>query len=118
MSGVPVRAGDFLGRLVVVRVDRPKGSRHPDWDLVYAVNYGLVPGTVSGDGEELDAYILGVDEPVEAFEGRCVAYVRREDEDDDKLIVVPDGGAWPVEEIERRVHFVERYFRSRIVTAS
>ena len=42
------------------------------------VNYGYVPDTVSIDGEELDAYILGVDEPVESFTGECIAILQRE----------------------------------------
>ena len=38
-------------------MDRPLGSRHPDWDFHYPVNYGYVPGVLASDGEELDAYV-------------------------------------------------------------
>ena len=29
------------------------GSRHPKHGFIYPVNYGYVPNTISGDGEEL-----------------------------------------------------------------
>ena len=41
-----------LNRRVHVLVDRPLGSRHPERpDLIYPLNYGYLPGTLSGDGE-------------------------------------------------------------------
>ena len=48
----------YLNKTVTVKIDRPLGSKHPDWDLIYEVNYGYVPNTISGDGEELDCYVL------------------------------------------------------------
>ena len=55
----------MLGKIVRVTVDRPLGSCHPnDKDIVYKVNYGYIEGIIAPDGEEQDAYILGVDAPV------------------------------------------------------
>ena len=48
----------YLGKEVDVKMDRPMGSKHPKWGFVYPVNYGYIPNTISGDGEELDAYVL------------------------------------------------------------
>ena len=31
------------------------------------MNYGYIPGEISGDGEELDVYLLGVEEPVDEY---------------------------------------------------
>ena len=45
---------DFLGKIIEVKIDSPIGSKHPKYDLVYPINYGFVPNTVSGDGKELD----------------------------------------------------------------
>ena len=56
MSQTPSR--DFLGKIVNVKMDRPLGTKHPKHGFVYEVNYGFIPNTVSGDGEELDAYVL------------------------------------------------------------
>lgn len=67
----------FLGKYVLVVIDRPKGSCHPDWNLIYEVNYGYIPNTLAPDGEELDAYVLGVDRPVNKFKGKCIAIIQR-----------------------------------------
>ena len=107
-------ASDYIGRLVEVRVDRPLGSRHPDFGFEYPINYGFVPGTRSADGEELDAYVLGPGEPLSAFVGRCIAVVHRLDDDDDKLVVVPDGIQLSDDEIRRSTEFQERSFTSDI----
>lgn len=109
-------AAQFIGRLVEVQVDRPLGSLHPEFGFVYAVNYGFVPGVSAADGDELDAYVLGVSEPVPRFVGRCVAVIHRLDDDDDKLVVVPDGTQLSDGEIGRLTHFQEQYFASTIIT--
>lgn len=106
---------DYIGKIVKVKIDRPLGSKHPKWDMIYTVNYGYVPNTVSGDGEELDCYVLGVFEPVEKFEGKCIAVIRRKDENDDKLIIVPESRNYSNEQIEALTEFQERYFQSEII---
>ena len=65
---------NLIGKQVHVKMDRPLGTKHPKFGFVYEVNYGFVPNTVSGDGEELDAYLLGVFEPVKEYTGilRCM----------------------------------------------
>ena len=45
----------YLGKTVSVTMDRPLGSRRPKYGFVYKANYGFLPCTVSGDGEEIDA---------------------------------------------------------------
>ena len=46
--------------------------------------------SLSPDGEEFDAYILGVDKPLDQFEGICIAVIHRLNDKDDKLVVVPE----------------------------
>ena len=104
----------LIYKMVDVHVDRPMGSRHPDHDLIYPVNYGHVPGVPGLDGEELDAYLLGVDRPVKRFTGRCIAVIRRLDDADDKLVVVPKGERFTDEQIRALTDFQERYFESSI----
>ena len=104
----------FIGKIVDIEIDRPMGSRHPEHDLIYPVNYGLVPGVSGLDGEELDAYLLGVDRPVKRFTGRCIAVIRRLDDADDKLVVVPDGEHYTDEQIRDFTEFQERFFKSSI----
>jgi len=80
-----------LGKTVSVKVDRPIGSKHPKHEIYYGVNYGFVSGTLSPDGKELDAYILGVFVPMTEFTGKCIAIIHRTNDNDDKLIVAPEG---------------------------
>lgn len=107
---------NLIGKRVEVIVDRPKGESHPKYpDLFYEVNYGFIPRTKAPDGEEVDAYILGVEEAVNKFRGVCIAMIHRIDDDDDKLIVVRDGENFTDEEIKRLTHFQEKYFKSEII---
>lgn len=40
--------------------------------MYYPINYGYVKGVMAPDGEEQDAYILGVDEVVEKITGTII----------------------------------------------
>ncbi len=106
---------DFLGKKVKVVMDRPMGSKHPKWNFIYPINYGYVPNTISGDGEELDAYIVGIFEPVEEYEGKCIAAIHRLDDDDDKLVIAPEERIYTKQQIEALVEFQERFFEHEII---
>lgn len=105
----------FIGKNVSVKIDRPLNSKHPKHGFVYEANYGYVPNTVSGDGEELDAYVLGVNEPVQEFSGKCIAVIHRINDDDDKLIIVPEKMNLTDEEIRQFTNFQEQFFESEII---
>ncbi len=106
----------YLNKTVNVRVDRPMGSRHPKYDFVYPINYGHLPGTEAPDGEELDVYILGVDQPIQAITGRVIAVIHRTDDNDDKLIVVPeDAPEFSDNQIRGLTEFQEQYYTSVII---
>ena len=106
---------DFIGKKVNVTIDRKLGSQHPNWGFLYLTNYGYIPNTISGDGEELDAYVLGVFEPLETFEGICIAVLHRLDEDDDKLIVVPEGKNYTDEQINCLTEYQEKFFKHTLI---
>lgn len=105
---------NYLGEKVNVKMDRPLGCKHPKHGFVYPVNYGYIPGTVSGDGEELDAYVLGVHEPLDEFEGVVVAIIHRTNDNDDKLVVMPEGKNYTDDQIRALTEFQEQYFDSVI----
>lgn len=106
----------MIGKSIRVIVDRPLGSRHPKHDdIFYPVNYGYVSGVIAGDGEEQDAYILGVNEPLKEFCGQIIAIIHRKDDIEDKWVVAPEGVSFSAEEIMNQVAFQEQYFDSEIV---
>lgn len=106
---------EYIGKIVNVKIDRAFGSKHPKHGFIYPVNYGYVPNTISGDGEELDCYILGVFEPLENFEGKCIAVVHRTNDNDDKLIIVPKDKDYSNDAIDALIEFQERFFKHIII---
>lgn len=110
-----VIANDYLGKNVSIVIDRKLGTKHPKYGFIYMVNYGYVPNTISGDGEELDAYLLGVFEPVDEFIGKVIAVIHRTNDDDDKLVVVPDDRKYSDDAIRALAEFQEQYFESVII---
>ena len=108
----------YLDKTLEVKIDRPFGSKHPKHGFIYPVNYGYVSNTVSGDGEELDCYVLGIFEPLENFKGKCIAIIHRLDDNDDKLIIVPENKAFSNNEIRVLTEFQERFFESEIIRNS
>ena len=105
---------EYLGKSLTIKIDRPFGSRHSKHGFIYPLNYGYLPGVFSPDGEELDAYLLGVFEPVEEFTGVCIAVIHRLDDDDDKLVIVPEGKTYTTDQILALTEFQERFFESEI----
>lgn len=107
----------ILGKLVTVTVDRPLGSFHPKYkDMYYPINYGYIAGIMAPDGEEQDAYILGVDKPMQEFTGRVIAIICRSDDVEEKWVVAPDEMTFTKDEIMDAVRFQEQYFQSEVIT--
>lgn len=99
------------GKTVTVTVDRPLGSRHPNHpDILYSLNYGYIPGIMAPDGEEQDAYILGVDVPVSTFTGPVIAVIHRRNDVEDKWVVAPEDAHFTKAEIISLTQFQEQYF--------
>lgn len=108
---------NILGKSVSVKVDRPIGSKHPEYeDIIYPLNYGYIEGISSPDGEEQDVYILGVDEPVNNFDGKIIAVISREDDNEEKWVAAPEGVVFDQAQIEEAVRFQEKYFNSSIIS--
>lgn len=105
----------YIGKILEVKIDRELGSKHPKHGFIYPVNYGYIPNTISGDGEELDCYVLGIFEPIKEFKGKCIAIIHRTNDDDDKLIIVPENIEYNNDAINALVEFQERFFEHIIV---
>lgn len=106
---------EYIGKIIHIKIDRSLGSKHPKHGFIYPVNYGYVPDTISGDGEELDCYVLGVFEPILEFKGKCIAIIHRTNDNDDKLIIVPENKNYSDDAIEALVEFQERFFEHILI---
>lgn len=114
--GSSERCVDMIGKTVTVTIDRPLGSFHPKHpDIYYPINYGFIEGIMAPDGEEQDAYILGVDVPLQTFTGSLIAVIHRHDDVEDKWVVAPEGVVFTQEGIAARTYFQEQYFDSEII---
>lgn len=106
----------YLGKTVTIGIDRPIGYVHHKGDktLVYPINYGYIPGVLGGDEEELDVFLVGVDEPVSEFTGRIIGIAYRADDVEDKLVMAPQGMDFTADQIACAVQFQEKYYHTTI----
>ena len=109
---------EYLGKEVFVKMDRPLGSKHPKWGFIYTVNYGYIPNTVSGDKVEIDAYVLGVFEPISTFTGKVISIIHRKNDEEDKLVVAKQDCLYTKEQIKALTEFQERFFDVEIICES
>lgn len=107
---------EYIGKIVDIEIDRPLGSRHPKYkDFIYPINYGFVPNTVSGDGMEIDCYVIDLDKPVKRLVGRCIAIINRLNDKENKLVVTEKDVEYSDEEILEKVNFQEKFFISELI---
>ena len=106
----------YLGKTVTIKIDRPIGYIHhkEKYSLTYKINYGYIPDVIGGDGEELDVYLLGVDEPVDEYTCRIIGIVHRHNDIEDKLVAAPEGLIFNQAQIAQAVHFQEQYYNTKI----
>lgn len=106
----------YLGKTVDIKIDRPIGYVHKkeNCSLTYPINYGYLPGVIGGDGEELDVYLLGVNEPVTEYTAKIIGIAHRENDVEDKLVAAPVDLNFAKEEIERAIHFQEQYYKTTV----
>lgn len=106
----------LMGKTMDIVIDRPVGHTHVTKGITlhYTINYGYLPGVTGGDGEEQDVYILGVFEPMTHFRGRIIGAIRRQDDNEDKLVAAPEGMAFTRQQILEATFFVEKYFTSTV----
>jgi inorganic pyrophosphatase len=86
-------------------------------NIYYPLNYGYIPNTITGDGKEVDAYIIGEFQPLKEFEGVVIAIICRKNDVEDKLVVSKHPHKYSKEQIEALVEFQERFFDSEIITS-
>ncbi len=87
MAGKTIQELAYLGQIVNLRIDRPLHSKHPKYGFNYELNYGFIPDTIGGDGEEIDAYVIGELVSLQNFTGMVKAIIIRHDDSENKLVV-------------------------------
>lgn len=108
----------YLGTIVDVIIERPIGSKHPEYNYFYPVNYGYIPNTRTNDGKVIGAYVLGEFEPLEKFSGRVIAIIKRKNDNEDKLVVAKRLNSYSESDIEVLTEFQERFFDTEIICCS
>ena len=92
------------------------GTKHPKFpNIIYSVNYGFIKEITALDNQYQDAYLLGVNEPVETYIGVVYAIIIREDDIEDKLVIVPKNKEFTIDEIDKLVNFQEKHFKYKII---
>lgn len=68
------------------------------------------------DGEEQDVYIASekVREPLECFEGELISVIHRQDNVEDKWVLILSSEIVTLEGIKEKTYFLEPYFDSTI----
>ena len=107
------KAKELIGKNVIVYIDRPIGYSHNG--ILYTQNYGYIKDFKALDGKYQDAYVIGVDESLDIFEGKVIAVVNRKDDIEDKLIVCEKNKNYTNEEINNLINFQEQYFKHKIL---
>ena len=106
----------LLNKNVEVIIDRKINTVHPNHkDIIYEVNYGYIKSIIAPDNEYQDAYVLGINEPIDTFKGVVIAIIHRLNDNEDKLVVAPNGVNFTEKEIKEITHFQEKYFEIEII---
>lgn len=108
---LPYDIEHFIDHDVQLVIDRPIESRHLKLGYIYPAHYRYLPGITYPDGEDLDAHLHGVLDPAEEYFVRFIAGIHRPDDEDDKLVVTPQGMDCSDTEIETKPHFQEMSFK-------
>ncbi|HEX9664851.1 MAG TPA: inorganic diphosphatase [Patescibacteria group bacterium] len=106
----------YLGKTIAVKIDRPLGSKHPEHDFIYPLNYGFISETISSNAAPIDVYVLGVFKPVKMINGKVIAVIKRKDDNTDKIVIAANNKNYTNEQIQALVEFQERFFNTKIIS--
>lgn len=58
IDAIDWNAWEWLLHARGVVIDRPRGQPHPRFpEMIYLLDYGYIPGTIGGDGAEVDVFV-------------------------------------------------------------
>ncbi|MBP3891176.1 MAG: hypothetical protein J6D29_03305 [Solobacterium sp.] len=106
---------DALGKSVRVIVDHPYGSFHPHYpDVLLPCNYGYIEDNLWEERDLQNAYVYGVDEPIETFEGIVIGILYRK-EDSHSWWIVADKMPDDKQDVIDTIGPLEQYYDTRII---
>ncbi len=98
----------MLGKNVRVRVTKPFNSIDGDTNTRYTLNYGVAEIKTEKRSFTYSACILGINHPVNIFEGRVVAIVRHSNKRPNYIVVAPKKSRYINFQIADEIKFLEK----------
>lgn len=96
----------MIGKFVRVNVTNPINSTDGFTNFEYKLNFGSVEGIKSFSTKLKGAYIIGVEEPVNRFDGRVIAILNKKKTREVILVVAPKDGFYIDTQIKEALSFV------------
>lgn len=102
----------MIGQNVDVTIDHPLGSNEDN--VIYAQNYGYIKELKSLDKYQ-EVYVIGEKKPLKEFKGKVIAIIKRNDDNENKLVVCKSNKNYTKKEILDMVNFKEKDFKNKII---
>lgn len=108
---------NMIGKKVTVIVDRAYGSYHPTLqDMICPYNFGYIKQDTNLEDSELqDAYVVGVEEPLDEFTGYVVGIIYHGNEATSRWIVAPAGYVVNHEKLIQLLGQEEQFYDTRFI---
>ncbi len=98
----------MLGKNVRVRITKPFNSFDSKTNTRYMLNFGVAEIKTEKKSFIYSACVLGINHPVNIFEGKIIAVVRHQDKRPNYIIVAPKKSRYINFEIEDAIRFYEK----------
>ena len=98
----------MLGKNVRVRITKPFNSFDSKTNTRYMLNFGVAEIKTEKKSFIYSACVLGINHPVNIFEGKIIAVVRHQDKRPNYIVVAPKKSRYINFEIEDAIRFYEK----------
>lgn len=105
---------EMIGKEVVVYVDKPIGYQEEN-NGTYSINCGYLKQYLNHLEEKQEAYVLGVNKPVNTFKGKVIGIVNRKDDNRDILLIAPKNSKMKTSDINKSIYFKEKNYNHKII---
>ena len=98
----------MLGKIVRVRITKPFNFFDSKNNIRYLLNFGIAEIKTEKKSFIYSACVMGINHPVNIFEGRIIAVVRHQDKRPNYIVVAPKKSRYINFEIEDAIKFLEK----------